>query len=111
MQQLKHPNLVNLIEVFNRKKRLHLVFEYMDHTLLTELEIKTYGCVNTSRERPSVFRLFTVPPSLCCLQTSVLPKWPQAKSNFPMFTHSLARANEHSAVSAEQTRHSTSNLR
>lgn len=45
VQQLKHPNLVNLIEVFKRKKRLHLVFEYMDHTLLTELEVKTYGCV------------------------------------------------------------------
>lgn len=37
-QQLKHPNLVNLIEVFRRKKRLHLVFEYVDHTVLNELD-------------------------------------------------------------------------
>ena len=37
-QQLKHPNLVNLIEVFRRKKKLHLVFEYCDHTVLNELE-------------------------------------------------------------------------
>lgn len=38
LQQLKHPNLVNLIEVFRRKKRLHLVFEYVDHTVLNELD-------------------------------------------------------------------------
>ncbi|XP_021367357.1 cyclin-dependent kinase-like 1 isoform X3 [Mizuhopecten yessoensis] len=38
LKQLKHPNLVNLIEVFRRKKRLHLVFEYVDHTVLHELE-------------------------------------------------------------------------
>uniref|UniRef100_A0AAA9S5U0 Cyclin dependent kinase like 1 n=1 Tax=Bos taurus TaxID=9913 RepID=A0AAA9S5U0_BOVIN len=38
IQQLKHPNLVNLIEVFRRKRRLHLVFEYCDHTVLHELD-------------------------------------------------------------------------
>nr|CDS29992.1 cyclin dependent kinase 1 [Hymenolepis microstoma] len=38
LKQLKHPNLINLIEVFKRKKRLHLVFQYVDHTLLNELE-------------------------------------------------------------------------
>lgn len=38
VQQLKHPNLVNLIEVFRRKKKLHLVFEYCDLTVLNELE-------------------------------------------------------------------------
>ncbi|KAL6047342.1 hypothetical protein STEG23_024251 [Scotinomys teguina] len=36
--QLKHPNLVNLLEVFRRKRRLHLVFEYCDHTVLHELD-------------------------------------------------------------------------
>ncbi|XP_037072980.1 cyclin-dependent kinase-like 4 isoform X1 [Pollicipes pollicipes] len=38
LKQLKHPNLVNLIEVFRRKKKLHLVFEFCDHTVLSELE-------------------------------------------------------------------------
>ncbi|XP_059143125.1 cyclin-dependent kinase-like 1 isoform X2 [Physella acuta] len=38
LKQLKHPNLVNLIEVFRRRKRLHLVFEYVDHTVLNELD-------------------------------------------------------------------------
>ncbi|XP_055497075.1 cyclin-dependent kinase-like 1 [Leucoraja erinacea] len=37
LKQLKHNNLVNLIEVFRRKRRLHLVFEYCDHTVLDEL--------------------------------------------------------------------------
>uniref|UniRef100_W5N9Z4 Protein kinase domain-containing protein n=1 Tax=Lepisosteus oculatus TaxID=7918 RepID=W5N9Z4_LEPOC len=38
MQQLKHVNLVNLLEVFRRKRRLHLVFEFCEQTVLTELD-------------------------------------------------------------------------
>lgn len=45
MQQLRHGNLVNLLEVFRRKKKLHLVFEYCDHTVLTELERHPGGYV------------------------------------------------------------------
>lgn len=37
-QNLKHPNLVSLLEVFRRKRRLHLVFEFCEHTVLHELE-------------------------------------------------------------------------
>ena len=41
---LRHDNLVNLLEVFRRKKRLYLVFEYVDHTLLDDLEAnELYG--------------------------------------------------------------------
>lgn len=43
LKQLKHQNLVNLIEVFRRKKRLHLVFEYVDYTVLNELEKNPHG--------------------------------------------------------------------
>ncbi|XP_041353005.1 cyclin-dependent kinase-like 1 [Gigantopelta aegis] len=43
LKQLKHPNLVNLTEVFRRKKRLHLVFEYVDHTVLHELIKHPHG--------------------------------------------------------------------
>ncbi|EDO35402.1 predicted protein [Nematostella vectensis] len=38
LRQLRHENLVNLIEVFRRKKRLFLVFEFVDHTVLDDLE-------------------------------------------------------------------------
>ena len=44
-QQLRHGNLVNLLEVFRRKRKLHLVFEYCDHTVLTELERHPRGYV------------------------------------------------------------------
>ncbi|GFR08443.1 cyclin-dependent kinase-like 1, partial [Trichonephila clavata] len=43
LKQLKHPNLVNLIEVFRRKRKLHLVFEYCDHTVLDILEKHAKG--------------------------------------------------------------------
>lgn len=43
-QNLKHPNLVNLLEVFRRKRKLHLVFEFCDHTVLAELEKFPQGC-------------------------------------------------------------------
>ncbi|KAG7264173.1 hypothetical protein CRUP_010698 [Coryphaenoides rupestris] len=36
--QLKHVNLVNLLEVFRRKRRLHLVFEFCEQTVLNELD-------------------------------------------------------------------------
>lgn len=38
LKNLKHPNLVNLLEVFRRKRRLHLVLEYCERTVLNELE-------------------------------------------------------------------------
>ncbi|GCB82677.1 hypothetical protein scyTo_0022052, partial [Scyliorhinus torazame] len=36
--QLRHENLVNLLEVCKRKKRWYLVFEFVDHTVLDDLE-------------------------------------------------------------------------
>nr|CAD7451994.1 unnamed protein product [Timema tahoe] len=44
LKNLKHPNLVNLLEVFRRKRKLHLVFEFCDHTVLSELEKFPQGC-------------------------------------------------------------------
>lgn len=38
LRQLKHPNLINLIEVFRRKKRIHLVFDYCELTVLDVIE-------------------------------------------------------------------------
>ncbi|KAI5093002.1 cyclin-dependent kinase-like 1 [Silurus meridionalis] len=38
LRQLKHVNLVNLLEVFRRKRRLHLVFEFCEQTVLNELD-------------------------------------------------------------------------
>ncbi|CAI8036264.1 Cyclin-dependent kinase-like 2 [Geodia barretti] len=38
LKQVRHENLINLLEVFRRKRRLYLVFEFVDHTALDELE-------------------------------------------------------------------------
>uniref|UniRef100_T1GBQ5 Protein kinase domain-containing protein n=1 Tax=Megaselia scalaris TaxID=36166 RepID=T1GBQ5_MEGSC len=43
-QNLKHPNIVSLLEVFRRKRRLHLVFEFCELTVLHELERHPLGC-------------------------------------------------------------------
>uniref|UniRef100_A0A8C4QYJ9 cyclin-dependent kinase n=1 Tax=Eptatretus burgeri TaxID=7764 RepID=A0A8C4QYJ9_EPTBU len=43
LKQLKHVNLVSLLEVFRRKRRLHLVFEFCDRTVLNELERYPHG--------------------------------------------------------------------
>ncbi|XP_043513177.1 cyclin-dependent kinase-like 4 [Frieseomelitta varia] len=43
LKKLCHENLVNMIEVFRCRKRFHLVFEHLDHTLLDELEIVKNG--------------------------------------------------------------------
>lgn len=37
-QQLKHENIVSLHEVFRRKGKLYLVFEYVERTILEDLE-------------------------------------------------------------------------
>ncbi|KAJ3358472.1 Cyclin-dependent kinase-like 3 [Allomyces javanicus] len=38
LKQLKHENIVNLLDVFRRKGKLYLVFEHVDHTILEDLE-------------------------------------------------------------------------
>ncbi|KAF3825101.1 hypothetical protein GH733_005735 [Mirounga leonina] len=42
-QQLRHENLVNLLEVCKKKKRWYLVFEFVDHTILDDLELFPNG--------------------------------------------------------------------
>ncbi|XP_033104925.1 cyclin-dependent kinase-like 1 [Anneissia japonica] len=51
LKQLKHENLVNLLEVFRRKRKLHLVFEYCEHTVLNELETHPNGVPEDSYRR------------------------------------------------------------
>jgi serine/threonine protein kinase len=47
LKALKHDNIVQLLEVFRRKRRLYLVFEYMDGTLLEEMERRGEGLTAT----------------------------------------------------------------
>lgn len=43
LKQLRHDNVITLLEVFRRKGKLHLVFEYVEKTILEVLEKKPNG--------------------------------------------------------------------
>ena len=43
LKQLRHDNIINLLEVFRRKGKLYLVFEYVEKTILELLEKHPYG--------------------------------------------------------------------
>ncbi|XP_037084000.1 cyclin-dependent kinase-like 4 [Pollicipes pollicipes] len=43
LKRLRHENLVNLLEVFRRKRRLCLVFEFVENTVLHLLEAREVG--------------------------------------------------------------------
>ncbi|XP_068868559.1 cyclin-dependent kinase-like 2 isoform X1 [Aphelocoma coerulescens] len=55
-QQLRHENLVNLLDVCKRKKRWYLVFEFVDHTVLDDLEASPNG-LDYSRVRKYLFQI------------------------------------------------------
>ncbi|XP_054457383.1 uncharacterized protein LOC129093395 [Anoplopoma fimbria] len=51
LRQLRHDNLVNLLEVWKRRRRWYLVFEFVERTLLDDLEQNSSGLdLNTSRQ-------------------------------------------------------------
>ena len=39
LKQLKHPNIVNLIDLIHGEKKLYLVFEFLDHDLKKFLDL------------------------------------------------------------------------
>jgi cyclin-dependent kinase-like len=66
---LKHQNLVCLLEVFRRKRRLHLVFEFCEHTVLHELERNPQGEIAAREPLEKSLkhlRAFTFPVRLGC---------------------------------------------
>ncbi|KAM5299341.1 cyclin-dependent kinase-like 3 [Ctenodactylus gundi] len=56
LKQFHHENLVNLIEVFRQKKKIHLVFEFIDHTILDELQHYCHG-LESKRLRKYLFQI------------------------------------------------------
>lgn len=53
LRMLKQVNIVSLLDAFRRKKRLYLVFEFMQRNLLQVLEEKPLGL------DPTLVRLYT----------------------------------------------------
>ncbi|XP_041252779.1 cyclin-dependent kinase-like 2 [Onychostruthus taczanowskii] len=56
LKQLRHENLVNLLDVCKRKKRWYLVFEFVDHTVLNDLEDSPSG-LDCDRVRRYLFQI------------------------------------------------------
>ncbi|XP_017771310.1 PREDICTED: cyclin-dependent kinase-like 4 [Nicrophorus vespilloides] len=56
LKKLRHENLVTMIEVFRHRKRFYLVFEFMDGTVLDELE-KTNGGLGEDKSRERIFQV------------------------------------------------------
>ncbi|NXG44028.1 CDKL2 protein, partial [Psilopogon haemacephalus] len=56
LKQLRHENLVNLVEVYKKKKRWYLVFEFVDHTVLDDLEAFPNG-LDYGRVRKYLFQI------------------------------------------------------
>ncbi|NWR62137.1 CDKL2 protein, partial [Bucorvus abyssinicus] len=56
LKQLRHENLVSLLEVYKKKKRWYLVFEFVDHTVLDDLEAFPNG-LDYSRVRKYLFQI------------------------------------------------------
>ncbi|XP_037615000.1 cyclin-dependent kinase-like 5 [Sebastes umbrosus] len=51
LRQLRHDNLVNLLEVWKRRRRWYLVFEFVERTLLDDLEQNPSGLdLDTGRQ-------------------------------------------------------------
>ena len=43
LRSLRHTNIVSLLEVLKKQKRIHLIFEYVQETLLSQLEYNPQG--------------------------------------------------------------------
>ncbi|KAG5879382.1 hypothetical protein JTB14_032087 [Gonioctena quinquepunctata] len=56
LKRLKHENLVTMIEVFRHRKRFYLVFEFLEGTVLDELE-KMPGGLGDERCRERIFQV------------------------------------------------------
>ncbi|KAF5302105.1 hypothetical protein FQR65_LT08656 [Abscondita terminalis] len=56
LKRLKHENLVTMVEVFRYRKRFYLVFEYLEGTVLDELE-KVSGGLNEDVCRERIFQV------------------------------------------------------
>ncbi|KAK4874245.1 hypothetical protein RN001_013605 [Aquatica leii] len=56
LKRLKHENLVTMIEVFRYRKRFYLVFEYLEGTVLDELE-KVSGGLDEETCRERIFQV------------------------------------------------------
>ncbi|KAL2095148.1 hypothetical protein ACEWY4_009867 [Coilia grayii] len=56
LRQCRHENLINMLEVFKYKKRMYVVFEFIDHNVLDDLERHPSG-LESRRLRKYIFQI------------------------------------------------------
>lgn len=56
LKSLRHDNLVNLLEVFRKNKRIYLVLEFVEQNLLEVIE-KTNAGLGESRTREIIYQV------------------------------------------------------
>jgi cyclin-dependent kinase-like len=57
LKQLRHDNVVNLLEVFRRKGKLYLVFEHVERNILQDLESHPHG-LDSMDVKKYIYQLF-----------------------------------------------------
>ncbi|MGH0170913.1 UNVERIFIED_CONTAM: hypothetical protein FKN15_069419 [Acipenser sinensis] len=73
LKQLKHVNLVNLLEVFRRKKKLQLVFEFCEQTVLHELDRHPRGLLISSQgDGPAHLTSRVKPENILLTKTGII---------------------------------------
>lgn len=56
LKRLKHENIVTMIEAFRHRKRFYIVFEYMEYTVMDELERAPSG-LGEDKSREQIFQI------------------------------------------------------
>lgn len=59
LNALSHSNIVNLLESFRHEKKIWLVFEYVDHTVLQDIDITPNG-LPPDRVRKLMYQMLKV---------------------------------------------------
>lgn len=58
LKLLKHENIVSLVEVIRKNKKIYLVFEYVERTVLNDLERSPQG-IDPLKVRQIMYQLLT----------------------------------------------------
>uniref|UniRef100_A0A3P8V944 Cyclin-dependent kinase-like 2 n=1 Tax=Cynoglossus semilaevis TaxID=244447 RepID=A0A3P8V944_CYNSE len=69
LRQLHHKNLVNLLEVWKRRRRWYLVFEFVERTLLEDLD-QNPGGLDDSTSRQYLFQILSA--AAFCHQQNII---------------------------------------
>jgi serine/threonine protein kinase len=65
LKQMKHPNIVNLVDLIHGEKKLYLVFEFMDHDLKKFLDLNGQALPPQLVKVMIINLVISIPDNLC----------------------------------------------